>query len=77
MKPEQSTCISPLYNDDTIASLLNGFFVGQTILDESRAALLSDLRIPDNNLNTISTSPYEVESILKSLAREKQKVQMP
>ena len=71
IKPEQSTSIPPLLNDDTIltdetekASLLN---VGQTILDESRASLPSDLPIPDNNLNTISTSPFEVESILKSL----------
>ena len=74
IKPEQSTSIPPLLNDDTIltdetekASLLNDFFVGQTVLDESRASLPSDLPIPDNNLNTISTSPFEVESILKSL----------
>ena len=49
------------------ASLLNDFFVGQTNLDESQASLPSDTTTPDNNLNSISTSPSEVASTLKSL----------
>ena len=36
-------------------------------MDESQASLPSDTPIPDNNLNSISTSPSEVASTLKSL----------
>ena len=74
IKPDYSTSIPPLHDGNTIytdetdkASLLNDFFVGQTILDESQASLPSDIPSSDNNLNNISTSPHEVESILKSL----------
>ena len=41
--------------------------VGQTILDESNASLPSDIHPAENNLNSISTSPLEVEYIFKSL----------
>ena len=46
---------------------MNDFFVGQTMLDESKASLPPDVPMSNNNLNFISTSPPEVESILKSL----------
>ena len=46
---------------------MNDFFVGQTMLDESKASLLGDVPMSNNNLNFISTSPPEVESIFKSL----------
>ena len=36
-------------------------------MDESQASLPSDTPIPGNNLNSISTSPSEVASTLKSL----------
>ena len=74
IKPEKSTSLPPLYNDDTVfteeidkATLLNDFFVEQTKLDESNSSLPPDVPISENNLNSISTSPLEVESILKSL----------
>ena len=47
--------------------MMNDFFVEQTILDETNATLPPNIDHPENNLNFISTSPYEVESILKSL----------
>ena len=46
---------------------MNDFFVEQTILDESSATLPPNIDPPENNLNFITTSPHEVESILKSL----------
>ena len=65
IKPEKSASLPPLYNDDTVfteeidkATLMNDFFVEQTKLD---------VPISENNLKSISTSPLEVESILKSL----------
>ena len=74
IKPEHSTSLPPLHHDDAVfteepdkASLLNDFFVGQTNLDESQASLPSDTPTPDNNLNSISTSPSDVASTLKSL----------
>ena len=43
------------------------YFVEQTILDETNALLPPNNDPPENNLNSISTAPHEVESILKSL----------
>ena len=74
IKPENSASIPPLLKDDKIyteeidkASLMNDFFVGQTILDESKASLPPTVPPSDNSLNSILTSPAEVESVLKSL----------
>ena len=74
IKPNNTTSIPPLCKDDIVhteeadkASWMNDFFVEQTILDESNATLPPNIDPPDNNLNSISTSPHEVESILKSL----------
>ena len=74
IKPTNTTSIPPLCKDDIVhteeadkASLMNDFFVEQTILDESNATLPPNIDLPENNLNSISTSPHEVESILKSL----------
>ena len=74
IKPNNTTSIPPLCKDDIVhteeadkASLMNDFFVEQTILDESNATLPPNIDPPENNLNSISTSPHEVESILKSL----------
>ena len=46
---------------------MNYFFVEHTILDETNASLPTNIDPTENNLNSISTSPHEVESILKSL----------
>ena len=74
IKPNNTTSIPPLSKDGIVhteeadkASLMNDFFVEQTILDESNATLPPNIDPPENNLNSISTSPHEVESILKSL----------
>ena len=74
IKPNNTTSIPPLCKDDIVlteevdkASLMNEFFVEQTILDESNATLPPNINPPENNLNSISTSPHEGESILKSL----------
>ena len=45
---------------------MHDFLDGQTMLDESKASLPSDVPMSNNNLNSISASPV-VESILKSL----------
>ena len=50
---------------------MNDFFVGQTVLDERKAPLPSDVPMSDNNLNSTWASPPEVESILKSLQLDK------
>ena len=47
--------------------MMNDFFVEQTILDETNASLPHNIDPPENNLNSISTSPHEIEYILKSL----------
>ena len=47
--------------------MINDFFVEQTILDKTNASLPPNIDPPENNLNSISTSPHEVESILNSL----------
>ena len=66
--------IKPLYKDDIIytkeddkATLMNNFFVAQTELDESQATLPPDITFPEHSLNFLSTSPFEVETMLKSL----------
>ena len=50
---------------------MNNFFFELTILDETNAKLPPNIEPPENNLNSISTSPHEVESILKSLQLRK------
>ena len=47
--------------------MMNYFFVEQTILDATNASLPPNIDLPENNHNSISTSPHEEESILKSL----------
>ena len=73
IKPNNTTSIPPLCKDDIVhteeadkASMMNYFFVEQTILDETCYTPLN-IDPPENNLNSMSTSPHEVESILKSL----------
>ena len=46
---------------------MNTFFVAQTELDETQATLLPDITLPENSLNFLSTSPFEIETMLKSL----------
>ena len=74
IKPNNTTSIPLLCKDDIVhteeadkASMMNDFFVAQTILDETNATLPPNIDYPENNLNSISTLPHEVESILKSL----------
>ena len=47
--------------------MMNDFFVEQTILDETNASLPPNSDPHENNLNSISTSSHEVESIFKYL----------
>ena len=46
---------------------MNNFFVAQTKLDETQATLPPDITLPEHSLNLLSTSPFEVETMLKSL----------
>ena len=71
---EYSNSVPPLYKDDIIyteeddkATLMNNFFVAQTELDETQATIPSDIRIPEHSLNFLSTSPFDVETMSKSL----------
>ena len=74
IKPSQSSSVPPLYKDDIIyteeddkATLMNNFFVAQTELDETQATFPPDITLPEHSLNSLSTSPFEVETMLKSL----------
>ena len=73
-KPNNTTSIPPLCKDDIVhteeadkASMMNDFFVEQTIIEETNASLPPNIDPSENNFNSISISPHEVESILKSL----------
>ena len=46
---------------------MNNFFVPQTELDETKATIPPDIHLPEHSLNHLSTSPFEVETVLKSL----------
>ena len=74
IKPGQSSSFPPLYKDDIIytevgdkATLMNNFFVAQSELDETQATLPPDITLPEHSLNFLSSSPFEVETMLKSL----------
>ena len=74
IKPSQSSSVPPLYKDDIIyteeddkATLMNNFFVAQTELDETQATFPPDITLPEHSLKFLSTSPFEVETMLKSL----------
>ncbi|MCG8046167.1 MAG: reverse transcriptase domain-containing protein [Candidatus Thiodiazotropha endolucinida] len=74
IKPDQTNTLPPLSKDGTIysndsdkASILNDFFRDQTLLDESRATLPQTKPLPTYKIESIITTPEEVESTLKSL----------
>ena len=74
IKPGQSSSVPPLYKDDIIyteeddkVTLMNNFFVAQTELDRTQATLPLDITLSEHSLNFLSTSPFEVETMLKSL----------
>ena len=46
---------------------MNNFFVAQTELDETQATLPPDITLPKHSLNFLSTTPFEVATMLKSL----------
>ena len=46
---------------------MNNFFVAQSELDELQATLPPDITLPENSLNFLSTLPFEVKTMLKSL----------
>ena len=50
-----------------ISNVLNNFFTEQTHLDETNASLPTATVTPSDTINTIITTPQEVESVLKSL----------
>ena len=73
--PNTSTSIPPLQNNDSVshhdldkANILNDFFRGQTVIDESNAVLpQTDPYIGNINMYSLHFSPVEIESVLKSL----------
>ena len=46
---------------------MNNFFVAHTELDETHATIPPDIPLPEHSLNFLSTSPFKVETVLKSL----------
>ena len=50
---------------------MNNFFVAQTELDETKATIPPDIPLPEYSLDLLSTSPFEVETVLKSLQLDK------
>ena len=50
---------------------MNNVFVAQTELDETKATIPPDIPLPEHSLNLLSTSPLEVETVLKSLQFDK------
>ena len=63
IKPNNNISIPPLCKDDIVhteeavkASIMNDFFVEQTILDETNASLPPNIDPPENNLNFNFTS---------------------
>ena len=57
-----------IYSDDNDkASILNEFFRDQTLLDDSQATLPQTKPLPAHKLDSVITTPQEVESTLKSL----------
>ena len=74
IKPDQTSTIPPLNKNDIIytddnekANIFNEFFRDQTLLDEHQASLPETKHLPPFKLDSITTTPDEVESILKSL----------
>ena len=74
IKPDLTNSIPPLSKDDKIysddndkASIFNDFFRDQTLLDDSQATLPQTKPLPAHKLDSIITTPQEVESTLKSL----------
>ena len=74
IKPSQYSTVPTLYKIDIIyteeddkATLMNNFFLAQTELDETQATLPPDITLPEHSLNFLSTSLFEVETMLKSL----------
>ena len=43
------------------------FFVAQAELDETKATIPPGIPLPEHSFNRLSTSPLEVETVLKSL----------
>ena len=57
-----------IYSDDNDkASIFNDVFRDQTLLDDSQAALPQTKPLPAHKLDSVITTPQEVESTLKSL----------
>ena len=46
---------------------MNNFFVAQTELDETQATIPHNNCLPGHSLNFLSSAPFEVETVLKSL----------
>ena len=74
IKPGQTKTIPPLYKEGQTfsvdvdkANLLNSFFTEQTLLDDSQANLPETLNVPNNTLDSLSTTPDGVKQILKTL----------
>lgn len=74
IKPNHYSSIPPLNKDDAIyteesdkATIMNAFFAGQSVLNETNATLPPVIPRRQHELNTLFTTPQEVQSILSSL----------
>ena len=74
IKPDHCSSFPPLIKNEDIysedmdkANLLNQFFAEQTHLDETNSTLPPDIPLPPQSLDLISTTPQEVEIMLKTL----------
>ena len=50
---------------------MNTFFVAHTELDKTKTTIPPDIPLPEHSLNLLSTSPLEVETMLKYLQLSK------
>ena len=74
IKPDQASSIPPLNregiiycNDNDKANILNQYFIEQTVIEEENATLPTTLPLPAHKFDSITVTPDDVESTLKTL----------
>ena len=74
IKPDQTSSIPPLNregiiycNDNDKANILNQYFIEQTVIKEENATLPTTLPLPAHKFDSITVTPDDVESTLKTL----------
>ena len=50
-----------------MANILNQYFIEQTVIEEDNANLPTTLHLPPHKFDSITVTPYDVESTLKTL----------